>query len=273
MNEENATYGKKVFFSLLIASFFLVFLNYSFKENADKVVLDQFEAIQQKKYAESYYAFTSKEFQQVTSLDQYKTFLNNLPFIQDREAKIEVLKEIKEVNLTLVEVEITDKNGVKTLIDFQVGKEDDEFKIESIKALSVEEPIEEAVSEENPSTLEPKKVTPDDDFDFTLVQTPIKNLLQLILKGELVRAYKETTSKEFRAATPQERFDQFIGGNPVFLDNLSIRFIKLSFDGNVALYETELTATSGARAPILFYLVLENGFWKIIQIQTAEEPQ
>ena len=116
-------------------------------------------------------------------------------------------------------------------------------------------------------------MTDDDVFDQTPLKSAISELLAQIRQRNFAKAYEEYTANDFRKTTSLKDFETFVNDNLGFLDNQSVEFGKLKFDNNVAMMGGKLRGADGKVYVVEYYLVQENGGWKIFHVQVLDSGQ
>lgn len=132
----------KIILSILIFIIAIVFLAFYFTKGISGVAREQLEAIRAGDITTAY-SFTSKAFQNETSVDKYTKFIDQFP----------ILRNYQDVTFTERKVEngfgslngiIEGSDGSKMKIEFQLVKENDTWKIqaEGLSAIGVGEIVE-----------------------------------------------------------------------------------------------------------------------------------
>lgn len=94
----------------------------------------------------------------------------------------------------------------------------------------------------------------------------VSQQLNSLKAGDLQKAYSYT-SKDFQKATSFNNFKLFIEHYPSLVNNQSYFFNERSIENNTGVLKGTLTATDGAKTPIEYHLIKEDGVWKIIGIK------
>jgi len=102
---------------------------------------------------------------------------------------------------------------------------------------------------------------------FTLLMPVIEGLLSAVRQGKADQAYNEFGAEEFKKATTQEQFKQFVEQFSVLSKNKSFQFHSLYFENNIGTFQGALVSTGGDELETEFDLIEENGKWKILGIQ------
>lgn len=110
-----------------IAGFFLA----ANAEDLTDAVYDQLKALKKNKITEAYYSFTSKEFQEATSLEQFKAFLTAYPILTQTKG-IRFIDKINSENIGTLEAFLTNADNKEIKAQYRIIKEGDKWKILSI---------------------------------------------------------------------------------------------------------------------------------------------
>lgn len=198
----------------------------------------------------AYRDYTSPEFQKATSLKELKEFLKNFP-VFEKYTSYDILDLHKKGNLAQAVVLFHDGQK-KTYTLFSLSVDGKIWKIHGIEIAKKEgDEIPESFSSED------------------LIHV-IQGQLDAIKAGDLKRAYEKFTSQSFREVTSFEAFERFVKSYPVFSENRTSNFHKLSFNNNIAVFSGELADQKETRE-VEFYLDREDGEWKVIQIHILEK--
>lgn len=96
----------------------------------------------------------------------------------------------------------------------------------------------------------------------------VKNELDALKMGNISLAYSYT-SKDFQKATPINNFAAFLNQYPSLKNNSSYFFSSREIENDTGTVAGTLTAKDGARTPIEFKLIKEDGVWKILSIKVS----
>lgn len=226
----------------ILIGILLIYSNY-----AEGVVENQLQAIRNGKLTEAYYEYTSKKFQEATSLENFKEFVKSLqPFIE----KSPLSKEETPLDNGTKRVRqiFAAQDNSRLILDFILVKEDDDWKILNMK-------LEPEVEEQNLTENEPV--------------SPIVKLLELLKKNQLKQAYQEETSAQFKAATSLKELNDFLKSFPIFSSYTSYDILDLKKKGKIA--QTIVLFHDGhQKIYALFSLSVEGNLWKIHGIEIAK---
>lgn len=238
-------FGILLVLSLTILGFFLVYLDHQNPENPEAVVKSQLEAIQQGKFTEAYYSFTSKEFQASTSLDEFKRYIRAFPEIQkDSQIQVEGVREVN--NLKEVTVELSQPNKTPLSIKLQLIKENEKWKILNLKAGSEEK----------------KSLTASQHIIISMIE----EVLKLIKNAEYEKAYMTFTTAEFKKEFDLEAFKDFIKSYPILSIFTYSELIDFSDSDDLTIAKIRFE-NSLQEASVAFTLQKKGTNWKINNIE------
>ena len=97
----------------------------------------------------------------------------------------------------------------------------------------------------------------------------VEDQLKAIRENKIPEAYYNFTSKEFQAATPLDKFKEFVKAYPVLSENKSVRFIDRKSDESVGTLDAVILTKEGKEVNVQYRLVLDkgNGKWKIQSVK------
>lgn len=110
-------------------------------------------------------------------------------------------------------------------------------------------------------------ITPPNQENYTPVLETIQGLIEALRAKDLERSYFVYTSKDFRNATPFQRYLLFIKANPILQKNSSASLLEIRIDKDIAYYKGVFSSTDGETKNVSIQLKNENGHWKILGIQ------
>ncbi|PWY55438.1 DUF4864 domain-containing protein [Legionella qingyii] len=96
----------------------------------------------------------------------------------------------------------------------------------------------------------------------------IDHQLSALKSGNVEKAYSYT-SKDFQKATSLSDFKKFINQYPSLTNNESAFFNERIIENNIGFVKGTLTAKDGAKTPIEYRLIWEDGAWKILNIKVS----
>jgi len=219
------------------------------------VVEGQLEAIKSKQDDRAYEQYTSASFKKISSLDVFKEFLKKYPIFADHQ-EAQIQESLIENGSGKVVVTLKNTKEERQAL-FMLEIEDGKWKVEGIQLLSAK----------GPSAEEPAK-----EFDSKPLTHLIELQLAALKKKDIKAAYDEYSSQEFKETTPFKDFEEFVAAHPVFMNNASGSFPKLTFDNNIATLLGSLISTDGVVYPVEYDLIMNDHQWKILHIE-IESPR
>lgn len=244
------TYGWLLPVILFITCLLVIFYYFSFSnEFVDNVIKKQLNAIKDKHFTEAYYEYTTKEFQNTTSLETFREFLNNNSIFNDN-SSIEFSSNHIEDNIGKVQTILTDKNGSQGKVLYSLDKDsNNKWKIQYIQILEV---------------LDNKNVS-ETPLDKELL-APIEKQLKALKSNNIQEAYEKLVSTDFLKQTPLPQFKIFIGQYPILTQFNNYKVASHSIEKNQGAVTIILNQHED-NIPLEYKLVKEGGEWKIWSLQ------
>ncbi len=151
-----------------------------------EAVKNQLTAIREGDYAKAY-SYTSTEFQKNTSLDEFKMFIDNVPALKNNE-RISINNRSFENDKGEVKGSIHSKDGIITPIEYQLIKENGEWKI-----LGIDAQLSKSTKKDNQSTnsIEPADTAKESTATQTNIAPVVKSTAD---SGALAKTYHDTGS-------------------------------------------------------------------------------
>jgi len=215
-----------------------------FTESWVDVVDHQLEALRQGDIPKAYTAYTSKDFQSATSLDQFRSFVEAYPVFHNNKSAHFTQRSI-EHNIGIIKGKLTSQEHVNTPIEYKLIKEDGKWKILSIRLLK-------------PENIQNAKET---DHAEDLIEAA-KSQLKDIQDGKFDEAYKKYASDKFKNATSQEAFLMFVKRYPILSKYRVVSFHKPTIKNGVGTLSVILQSDQIA-AYVKYYFIYENNQWKV----------
>lgn len=138
IKKKRSSWFKIFFFLIIVASVIGVLLALA-SEDISEPVEAQLKTLRHERITEAYYLYTSKGFQEATTLDRFREFVKNYPVFIDNDS-MQILNSKKENHQGSVDVVLTSNHGDKVQIEYQLIKENDRWKILNIKLKNPESP-------------------------------------------------------------------------------------------------------------------------------------
>jgi hypothetical protein len=215
-----------------------------FTESWVDVVDHQLDALRQHDIAKAYNAYSSKDFKSTTSLDQFHSFVETYPVFMNNQSAHFTQRSIDH-NIGTLKGNLTSNDHVNTPIEYKLIKEDDKWKILSIHLLK-------------PGNIQNAK---DADHAEDLIAVT-KAQLKDIQDQKFTEAYQNFSSQEFKEATSEESFREFIKRYPILTHYHVVSFHKPTIRNGVGTLSVILQSDQIA-AYVKYYLIYEDQQWKI----------
>ncbi len=231
-------------FKILILLTFLALVAVSaailFTESIVDVVEKQTENLRQGNIEKAYQAYTSKDFQAATSLDQFKEFVHAYPILQNNHSAIFPQRSIKD-NITTLRGKIMANEQISTPIEYRLIKENGKWKILSVRLLKVQ----------SQNSAEKREL-------IKLARAQLNEIQKL----NIASAYENYTSDEFKKATSPDNFEKFIKKYPILVERHLTSFHNAIIQGQAGRLSVILRSDLYV-AYLKYYFVFENNAWRI----------
>ncbi len=221
-------------------------------EDTVGVVEDQLKALRNHSVSKAYYEYTSKEFQQTTTLPQFREFLSIYPVLYDN-FSYHLEGASPEDGRAEVTGVLVSKGMEEMRADWILVKEGDEWKVVSLRLTELEKS--------------------DDDSQITGQMIDFaKKQLQSLRDQDFVEAYYGFVSKDFQKETSKEEFEAFVRENPILFNYRTIEpeegrvendrgYVTLSLENGKGPYQ------------INYVLSREMGEWKVFSLKVVLPPE
>ncbi len=228
-------------------------------ESLVDVVNHQLEAFRKDDINKAY-SYTAKDFQSATSLNQFKNFIQSYPVFLNNQSAHFTKRSFAE-NVVTLRGNMTTTERVNVPIEYKLTKEGDKWKILSIRLLK--------------PNLIPHAKGLGTTQDLIDVAT---DLLTKIREGKVSVVYLKYASEEFKKATTEHDFIEFIKEYPILEKFETISFPKAVVRNGVGSLGAIVKDTDN-EAYVKFYLINEEQTWKILSMrilspaeESIEEP-
>lgn len=215
-----------------------------FTESWVDVVDHQLEAIRQYDIPKAYSAYTSKDFQSATSLDQFRNFIEAYPVFLNNQSAHFSQRSIDK-NIGTLRGNLTSNDHVNTPIEYKLIKEDDKWKILSIRLLK-------------PGNIQNAKEAQHAEQLIEIVKMQLKD----VQERKFTEAYQHFSSQEFKDATSEDAFREFIKRYPILTQYRVVSFHKPTIRNGVGTLSVILQSEQTA-GYAKYYLIFEDQKWKI----------
>jgi len=122
----------KIVLSLIFTGLAFTVISVLLSNDITDVVAEQLEAIKEKKITEAYYNYTSKDFQDTTSLEHFQEFIHNYPIFSNAKSVRFIDRNVVHDTASLQAL-IQPEEGNEVLVHYGLIKKNDHWKIVSIK--------------------------------------------------------------------------------------------------------------------------------------------
>lgn len=220
------------------------------------VIDKQLEALRQDDIAKAYYDYTSQDFQATTSLDQFRQFVQAYPVFLNNQSAHFTQRAI-EHNIRTLKGKLISSDHVETPIEYKLIKQDKKWKILSIRLIK-------------PANIQNAKAA---DHAEELIEI-VKAQLNDIQENKIGEAYQTYASKEFREATSEEAFREFIKRYPILAHHHVVSFHKPTIRNGIGTLSV-IVQSEQLAAYAKYYLIFEDQEWKIwsMRILSPSEEQ
>lgn len=208
------------------------------------VIDKQLEALRQEDISKAYYDYTSKDFQATTSLDQFRQFVQSYPVFLNNQSAHFTQRSI-EHNIRTLKGKLSSQDHVETPIEYKLIKEDSKWKILSVRLIK-------------PSSIQNAKAA---DHAEDLIEI-VKVQLNDIQENKIGEAYQAYASREFKEATSEEAFREFIKRYPILAHHHVVSFHKPTIRNGIGTLSVIVQSEQMA-AYVKYYLIFEEQEWKI----------
>lgn len=216
-----------------------------FTESLVDVIDHQLDALHSHDVSKAYYAYTSRAFQEATSFDEYKEFVKAYPIFMNSQSAHFTQRSIRD-NIGILKGNLTSNEHVKVPVEYKLIREDGKWKILSIRLLQAKE----------------DKSTSGQADPQALVDL-VKAQLQYLEANHLTEAYNKYSATEFKEATSESDFKDFINRYPILTNHTTVSFHKPSIRDKGVSTISAIVHSHEMSAYLKYYLVRENDSWKI----------
>lgn len=234
----------KILATLAVLALLGVTTGILFTEKLVDVIDNQLDVLRQGDIDKAYRSYTSKDFQEATSLDQFRHFIKAYPILQHNQAAHFDQRTIKD-HVAILKGNLISDEHRNVPIEYRLAKEEGKWKILSIRLLQ-------------PNSLQPPTERLDPEELLNLVKSQLKDLEHQDLK----KAYEDYSSQEFKEATSFADFQKFVKKYPILTHHDHASFQNPNEKNGISIIAAILKSEQTA-AYLKYYLVYENNQWKI----------
>lgn len=211
----------------------------------------QLSALRNKDVEKAYRDATSKDFQKATSLEDFQKFVEHYPILFEHQSIA-----VKAQSFSGNEAEITvhldpEKDAIP--VRYLLINEDGRWKIWNMNVIPT-------YSEAVLGLLK----------DPMGVRKPVELQIAALREDDLLKAYGQYTSKEFRKQTSLEAFRQFVSNFPLFTAHTAVAFKDPVIESGTGKITVDLYSSSNL-ITVEYTLGIEDDQWKIWGIQILQK--
>lgn len=234
----------KISIFMTLLALILVSAGLLFTESLVDTVEKQLDALRKNDIETAYQAYTSKDFQAATSMDQFRQFVRSYPILHTNHSALFPQRSIKD-HMTILRGKLMEHDHGSTPIEYRLVKEDGKWKILSMRLLKVQAQ----------NSAEKRELV-------QLTQSQLKE----IEEGNISQAYDRYSSEEFKQATSLEDFKKFIKKYPILIERHLTSFHNPILQDNKGRLSIILRSDQYV-AFLKNYYIYENGGWKILSMR------
>lgn len=278
---QNTPLWFKILIAVIAVGALIAVVAYQFSDNIEEVVDSQLNSIRDNKITEAYYGFTSKDFQNATSLETFKDFIKVHPALSQNKSFTSTNRTIKN-NIGILEGTLTAEDNNETPVEFTLIKEEGKWKILGINFTAADGNSNPPAQESKPSSNEKDPTPtptgsalskPGKKINITSsaqLYTPVAMQLRAIQNSDLSTAYNELSAAEFKMLISPLDFKAIVDRHPILSSFSSYDFKKHSFEKNLGTVLVILDPRDKA-IPIEYRLIKEDGNWKILSFNAIDQ--
>ncbi len=225
------------------------------KQTLTQTAKNQLTALKRGNYSRGYYLYTSDNYQEQNTLEQFRNWVKARPILTDNDSVDFFGENIRGDHATL-SGELKTNEGSLVPIIYRMSKEYGEWKIDSIQTMS--EQI--AMSFEQKPRIQSQNAN--SEHLVKVVQDHLLDLKYRNIKG----AYKNYLSEEFKKIVPYEEFETIVRENPELVQFDSIRFGEIKEDNGLKQLNLSLISDEDIQ-DLQYWLEKDRGQWKIWAIE------
>lgn len=231
---------------------FFFFLTTFLKENMDDVVEEHLKKIREHRITQAYFDYTSKNFQDTTSLEAFRDFVISYPELSENKMfRVEEKTAENEIGAIKGVLISNDLQEMKT--EYQLIREGDKWKILSIRLQEMPQ------NKENASMA------------YDLIES-VDGQLKALRYHDVMDAYYSYVSKSFQKETPFQTFQDYVKSHPILFNYEGINFKDRKIQGNRGYVDVVLNSPTGHHL-LKYQLVQEGNKWKVWSLHIILPPE
>lgn len=219
-----------------------------FTERFVDVVNHHLDALRNNEIDKAYLTYTAKEYQATHNLNQFRNFIETYPVFKDNQTASFIQRDIGTHHVTL-KGNLISKARVNTPIEYKLVKEDDSWKILSIRL-------------RKPNMIPQTQGHRPTDELINLAT----DLLSKLRQDQLEQVYSTYFSKEYRGSLSEKEFVAFIHKYPLLEKYDTITFPKVAARKSVGTLGAILKEKD-SEIYIKYYFIKENNHWKVLSMR------
>jgi len=242
----------RILFSMAVLGVVLGIYGVLFAGGMLDIIKGQLGKLRESRITQAYYDYTSKGFQETTSLEEFREFLaiykvlsDNKTFIYEGRSINDSIGKIKGV---LISNELHEMNA-----EYQLVKEENAWKIQSIR-------LKEAAgdNEKDSVTLE--------------LANKVHEMLKTLQRDEILDAYYGFLSKDFQRETPFQVFQEYVETNAILTSFKNVDFKDRRIEDGTGYVDLVLSTDAG-NFFLEYKLKRENGDWRVWSLRLVLPPE
>ncbi|CCB90477.1 putative uncharacterized protein [Waddlia chondrophila 2032/99] len=238
----------RLFFLFFIGGLAVAGFAYFSSDKSFDVVGDQLQDLRNHRVSKAYYEHMSKEFQQTTSLPQFREFLSIYPVLYENLSYRLETSTVEDSRAHLTGI-LVSKGMEEMKVDWGLVKEDGKWKVAGLRLTELKQDDE-----------------ADKMIDFA------KEQLQALRERDFVEAYYGFVSKDFQQQISIGEFEAFVKENPILFNYRMIDSENSRVEDDRGYVSLHLE--NGKQTYLLNYtLSRESDGWKIYSLKVILPPE
>ncbi len=242
----------KVLFSILMVGILLGLYGLFFSGEMVNSVQEQLSKLRENRITQAYYEYTTKAFQENTSLENFRDFISLYKVLSDNKSFI--VEDQSRSNGTGKVTGVLISNDLNEMnIEYQLVKEEKQWKIQSIRLKELKN------GKENDSVTQE-------------LVNKVHDQLKALQNDEIMDAYYAYFTKDFQNETPFQVFQEYVVSHPILTSYKNIEFKNRRIEDSTGHVDLVLGSDTGNYI-LEYVLKRENGDWKIWNLKLVLPPE
>lgn len=213
-------------------------------DNFLEAIEGQLADLRANRITEAYFEFSSQDFQNNVPLVAFREIVKAYPALA-RNNGLKLAESSLKDNIAKVKALLTTADNNNTGVEYELIKENNKWKISNMLL--------------DAPNVGAGRAAPAPSIEWLV---PIDLQLRYFRSKDIESAYKDTSSKEFKAATTLEQYTQFVNKYPIFFSHNDISVKSQTIHSDEA--DITVVLNPGKEAVLVRYLLkLDDGKWKI----------